>query len=173
MRQVYSVAWSPDEGTLARAGFGGTIRRWNNLSDDGNDRSSTICIQAHERNSFVYSLAYSPDGRYLASGGVNHIRLWTIANLSCAKVFTHSAHWVRSNIGFSPDGKMLVSGSFDRGVRLWDLETRDGGTVGSCHVNRPKYQQSPMVYSVAISPDGRTLATGGNDGMVRLCGLGN
>ncbi len=65
-----------------------------------------------------------------------------------------------TSIGFSPDGRVLVSGSYDATIRLWDtatgeqLDTLDGHTYS--------------ITSVAVSPDGSTIASGSFDGTVLL-----
>jgi len=58
-------------------------------------------------------------------------------------------------VSFSPDGKTLASGSNDKTVKLWDMETLELRRTLSGHTDG--------VYSVAFSPDGRRLASGSND----------
>ena len=54
-------------------------------------------------------------------------------------------------VAFSPNGKTLVSGSFDRTVRLWDAATGETCATLKGHEG--------IVYAVAFSPDGKTLAS--------------
>ena len=65
-----------------------------------------------------------------------------------------------SSIAFSPDGRTLVSGSWDETVCLWDAETGEQKRTLTGHTD--------SVYSVVFSPDGKTLASGSGDGTVRL-----
>ena len=64
------------------------------------------------------------------------------------------------SVAFSPNGKMLASGSWDQTVRLWDIETEQLLYTLTGHTSD--------IVSVAFSPDGQTLASGSWDGTIRL-----
>jgi WD40 repeat protein len=109
----------------------------------------------------VQHVAYSPDGKTLASVSVDGtVRLWKASDGSALATLTgHTDPFTQ--VAYSPDGKTLAStGSQDGALRLWEadsgkpLATLTGHTRTAC--------------AVAFSPDGKTLASGGLDFTVRL-----
>lgn len=71
-------------------------------------------------------MAYSPDGRYVASGGQdNTIIIWDLySRKELRKLIGHTSFV--NYISYSPDGKFLASGSTDGTIRIWNVETGDG-----------------------------------------------
>jgi|GEM_PF-7000553 len=112
----------------------------------------------------VYSVAFSPDGRYLVSGSVTrHLHLWDLSQDESLPT-TLSGHtkfvWSAS---FSPDAKTIASASGDGAVFLWDVASRSYYRIMESH---PSLVIS--LYGSAFSPDGRYLAAAGMDGEIRL-----
>jgi WD40 repeat protein len=116
-----------------------------------------LAWQAHTDT--VRALAFSPDGRTLATGSWDGtIKLWDIE--SGALLWTS---WFTDNIeslAFAPDGRTLASGGDDATVQLWDAR---GGT----HRQTLSGHSGP-VFALAWSPDGSLLASGGVDEGIRL-----
>jgi WD40 repeat protein/uncharacterized caspase-like protein len=108
----------------------------------------------------VVSVAYSPNGRMLASGSSDKtIKLWDAASGRELRTLAgHTDHI--TSVAFSPNERMLASGSNDNTIKLWD--------VTSGKVLHTLTGHTYAVDSVAFSPDGVKLASGSGDGTIKL-----
>ncbi|MBD1914079.1 MULTISPECIES: NB-ARC domain-containing protein [unclassified Leptolyngbya] len=108
----------------------------------------------------VESVAFSPDGRHLATSGTNGtLHLWQVTDGK--QLFTFQGHrsWIFC-VCFSPDGQMLATGSEDARIRLWSVIS------GECLKTLQGHRNS--VYSINFSPDGQAIASSSEDSSIRL-----
>ena len=111
----------------------------------------------------VASVKFSPDGKLIAVGGYQVVRLIDSATGKALATLSGHADYVRS-LAFSPDGKMLAAagGPPQRGgeIKIWDVQSRQ--------LLKTLRGHKDCIYSVAWSPDGKLLASGSYDKMVKL-----
>ena len=122
---------------------------------------SVECLSPNGHTGEVNSIAFSLDGRQLASGACDGtVRIWDLKS-GKSRVLEGHAKSVNS-VAYSPNGRQLASGASDNTVRIWDLESGESRVIEG-HVGQ--------VMSVAYSPDGRQLASGALDKSVRIWNL--
>jgi hypothetical protein len=113
---------------------------------------------------FVSDIAFSPDGKWLASGSAdNTVRLWDVATGHPRRTFEGHTGGVRS-LAFSRDGKWLASGSRDE-VKLWDVATGKEIHILPGHIG------GQGIWGVAFDPDRTRLASTNVDRTLRLWDL--
>src|SRR5262249_37030953 len=161
-----AVAFSPDGKLLAAASYTAmTVHLW--------EVSTGKELHAYRHGDWVHHLAFAPDGKTLATtttGGAkeNTIYLWDIATGQELRQFKgHEMGFDKmiTSIAFSPDGRMLASGSYDSKIRLWQVAAgKEIRQLKSPPI--PGYRGS--VGTVAFSLDGKLLVSAHGDGLIRV-----
>jgi WD40 repeat protein len=116
----------------------------------------------------VRAVAFSPDGRHIASGSEDlTVKIWDAASGRETLNLRHADKTFRAvdGVAFSPDGRRIASSSMDLTVKVWDVASGQETLTLRGH-------RSP-VYGVAFSPDGRWIASASNDQSVKVWDAAN
>ena len=145
------MSFSPNGSLLAAGTENGQVAIWD-LS------ALTIFSLPIPNRGGILTIAFSPDGREMATGGKDNSVVITNVQTRQTLMVLPTQNWVR-DIAYSPDGTWLVTVSDDHRVRVWDSLTGD---------ERFAMAQEGIVTEVTISSDSRWIATTGDDQTVRV-----
>lgn len=152
---IKSLAFSTDGRFVLTATHDQTVRLWDPAAGTELRQFSTT----HQGRSAVFS----PDGRFVLTGSTSledsEAHLWETATGADVRRFTGHTDVV-SVVAYAPDGRSVLTASYDNTVRLWNAAT-------GAPIRRFEGNNSPLIDAV-FSPDGRFLLTAGFDATVRL-----
>ena len=152
---IWALAINRNGTYWAVSGKLGEVRVWEVKQEEG-QRLHQVW-QAHTNT--VMALAFSPDGRTLATGSWDgSLKLWDMerGNLLWTNWHTDSVNYV----AFAPDGGLIASSGNDAVIRLWDAASGTPRQTLTGHVG--------PIFALAWSSDGGLLVSGGFDGVIRL-----
>jgi WD40 repeat protein len=121
----------------------------------------------------IGALDFSRDGKYLASGGDNTVRIWDTRNFSgnspeaptLAPLATLQGHSDGIlDVSFAPDSRFVVSSSYDHTVRLWELSADRSKAVKTTLMKK----HEDVVEQVGFAPNGQYIVSGGGDVKILL-----
>lgn len=155
-----SVSFSPDGRTaLVTSSSDRTVKLWN-LAGAGSDNATTeTLLDFNKLGGLIWSAQFAPDGRHVLTIGGNDAELWD--RQTRRPVVRFSPHGAVASANLSPDGKLLVTGSWDHSAKIWDVASGrairklDGGHEG-------------YINTAEFSPDGSQVLTASDDGTARL-----
>jgi WD40 repeat protein len=160
-----AAAFSPDGQILATGGFAGRMKEVTTIADERewkgearlwDARTGQLKATLTGSQKAVWTLAFSPDGRTLATGSDDHtIAVWDVASRRLQRMLPGDGGGVRE-LAFSPDGQVLAAAG--ETVRLWDVKS--GQLKGVLAQSK-----APL----AFSPDSRMVATGSQNQAARFC----
>ncbi len=161
---IREITYSPDGTRLAVTT---TIGVW--IYDSRTGEELDLITGGHTDR--VYSAAYSPDGKTIATGSWDRtLRLWDTRTGKNIKTFKGFAYGIFSVV-YSPDGKTIATRGSDNTIELWNARTGKHLKSLSGH-EKPNtlYEGHPdvTISSFAFSPDSKTIVSGGGDKTVRL-----
>ncbi|NOY41842.1 MAG: protein kinase [Planctomycetes bacterium] len=158
-----SVDLSPDgQWILAACAANGTVQLWQTETGReirSGENEEKAWLEFGRRGGILWAARFAPQGKRVLTVGGNDARMWDLATRD--PIMRFSAHGAVASADISPDGRLLVTGSWDQSAKIWNIETGQA-------LRKLTGVHQGYVNSVEFSPDGKSVLTGSDDGTARL-----
>lgn len=165
---VLCVGWQPDNSSVASGSWDGTLRDWATIQHGNHFQAGDQIFNygGHGKDE-VYALAWSPDGKFVASAGADQtVQISNGVNGTPIKPFftDHQSKQQQTNpvhsVAWSPDGTLIASGDAKGNVYVWKVAGRKTIFIYRGH--------KKTVNALAWSPDGKKIASASSDTTVHV-----
>ncbi|KAK1229314.1 hypothetical protein PQX77_007632 [Marasmius sp. AFHP31] len=163
-QEICSVDFSSDGRLLASGSCDRTVRVWDMI--DGSSKTFIDSVTHSDIQAGITSVKFSSDGRYVAAGYMDCcVRIWEVATGQLIER-ARGHQGIVNSLAFTPDASGLVSASFDKTLKYWDVSSRNRLNGSPCTMNFVGHKDH--VFCVAVSRDGEYIASGSKDCGVRI-----
>jgi WD40 repeat protein len=160
---VENMAYSRDGRYLVSSGRDQSMKLW----DAKNGKLLRMPVNAP---GLIFSLAFSPDSDFIASGSLRTVNIWKTGDLKQPFVLDNSGNWARV-VSFSPDARFFLAAGGNK-ITVWTVEYGDiisaiTGRGGVSFKNRREFDFGCMIFDAAFSDDSQYFTACGDDGSVK------
>jgi len=164
---VFSLDVSEDGTSMIAANSTNrTIHQWNlqtGTEVHSPQKGGTVgpIMDLRQMGGLLWSVAFLPGSTDILTVGGSDARLWDTRSNPIRERLTFSSHRAVASANFSPDGSMIVTGSWDNSAKIWDART---GRV----LRKLTDQHTGLINTAIFSPDGKFVLTASDDGTAKI-----